>query len=148
MLALYVLKLVLAVWLEDLVPMRPEMVILSQDLAASRLHPVYHLHQGDFLGEVRHMIADVINICLFETAGGRHRVDRNFVSDNVVVSTPHRDTSRYGMGIIGKKEILPLGELVHSIKAYEAPTPGSGWASTLGSSYSEAGTPRDSGSQT
>ncbi|KAK8555246.1 hypothetical protein V6N12_009394 [Hibiscus sabdariffa] len=123
MLALYVLKLVLAVWLEDLVPMRPEMVILSQDLAASRLHPVYHLHQGDFLGEVRHMIkADVINICLFETAGGRHRVDRNFVSDNVVVSTPHR--------------------------AYEAPTPGSGWASTLGSSYSEAGTPRDSGSQT
>ncbi|KAK8607310.1 hypothetical protein V6N13_053052 [Hibiscus sabdariffa] len=136
MLALYVLKQVLAVWLEDLVPMRPKMVILSQDLAASRLHPVYHLHKGDFLGEVRHMYS-----------GGRHRggkgghdalvdttvkirqgpfkgyrgrvvdikVDRNFVSDNVVVSTPHRDTSRYGMGIIGKKKILPLGELVHNI---------------------------------
>ncbi|KAG5404969.1 hypothetical protein IGI04_011088 [Brassica rapa subsp. trilocularis] len=31
-------------------------------------------------------------------------------------------------------------------RAYEAPTPGSGWASTPGGSYSDAGTPRDSGS--
>ncbi|PPD80564.1 hypothetical protein GOBAR_DD22507 [Gossypium barbadense] len=29
-------------------------------------------------------------------------------------------------------------------RAYEAPTPGSGWASTPGGNYSEAGTPRDS----
>ncbi|KAK8476134.1 hypothetical protein V6N11_013066 [Hibiscus sabdariffa] len=166
MLALYVLKLVLAVWLEDLVPMRPEMVILSQDLAASRLHPTYHLHQGDFLGEVRHMILvegteveeEGMMLWLIPLVEGPFKgyrgrvvdikVDRNFVSDNVVVSTPNRDTSRYGMGIIRKKEILSLGELVHSIRAYEAPTPSSGWASTPGSSYSEAGTPRDSGSQT
>ncbi|KAI4320600.1 hypothetical protein MLD38_034061 [Melastoma candidum] len=31
-------------------------------------------------------------------------------------------------------------------RAYEAPTPGSGWASTPGGTYSETGTPRDSGS--
>ncbi|WRX30716.1 NGN domain - like 3 [Theobroma cacao] len=31
-------------------------------------------------------------------------------------------------------------------RAYEAPTPGSGWASTPGGNYSEAGTPRDSSS--
>ncbi|XP_010424426.1 PREDICTED: putative transcription elongation factor SPT5 homolog 1 [Camelina sativa] len=31
-------------------------------------------------------------------------------------------------------------------RAYEAPTPGSGWASTPGGSYSDAGTPRDHGS--
>ncbi|KAK6938324.1 KOW protein [Dillenia turbinata] len=30
-------------------------------------------------------------------------------------------------------------------RAYEAPTPGSGWANTPSGSYSEAGTPRDSG---
>ncbi|KAK5833048.1 hypothetical protein PVK06_016858 [Gossypium arboreum] len=92
-------------------------------------------------------------------------IDRNFISDNVVISTPTRDTSQYVMGsetpmhssrtplhpymtpmrdpgatpfhdgmrtpmrdrawnpyapmspprIIGKKEILPLGELVRSI---------------------------------
>lgn len=29
-------------------------------------------------------------------------------------------------------------------RTYEAPTPGSGWASTPGGNYSEAGTPRDS----
>lgn len=28
-------------------------------------------------------------------------------------------------------------------RTYEAPTPGSGWASTPGGNYSEAGTPRD-----
>jgi hypothetical protein len=28
-------------------------------------------------------------------------------------------------------------------RAYEAPTPGSGWANTPGGNYSEAGTPRD-----
>ncbi|KAK8633180.1 hypothetical protein V6N13_014028 [Hibiscus sabdariffa] len=58
----------------------------------------------------------------FSRGGPPYDFDRNFVSNNVVVSTPHR--------------------------AYEAPTPGSGWASTPGSSYSEAGTPKDSGSQT
>ncbi|KAK1554201.1 hypothetical protein Q3G72_009204 [Acer saccharum] len=31
-------------------------------------------------------------------------------------------------------------------RAYEAPTPGSGWANTPGGNYSEAGTPRDSSS--
>lgn len=31
-------------------------------------------------------------------------------------------------------------------RTYEAPTPGSGWANTPGGSYSDAGTPRDSGS--
>lgn len=31
-------------------------------------------------------------------------------------------------------------------RPYEAPTPGSGWASTPGGNYSEAGTPRDSSS--
>ncbi|MBA0596275.1 hypothetical protein Gorai_013102, partial [Gossypium raimondii] len=25
-------------------------------------------------------------------------IDRNFIYDNVVISTPTRDTSRYGMG--------------------------------------------------
>ncbi|KAA3453571.1 Global transcription factor group A2 isoform 1 [Gossypium australe] len=217
------------------------------------------------------LTADAINICPFETAGGRHRggrgghdalvgttvkirqgpykgyrgrvvdikVDRNFVSDNVVISTPHRETSRYGMGSEtpmrsartplhpymtpmrdpGATSIpdgmrTPMGDrawnpyapmspsrdnweegnpaswgtspqyqvrilaqlaaisnvailfiLIQSMfvrkitvnsvlfqpgsppsRAYEAPTPGSGWASTPGGSYSEAGTPRDSGS--
>ncbi|XP_039003283.1 putative transcription elongation factor SPT5 homolog 1, partial [Hibiscus syriacus] len=163
-------------------------------------------------------------------------VDRNFVSDNVVISTPHRDTSRYGMGsetpmhpsrtplhpymtpmrdpgatpihdgmrtpmrdrarnpyapmspprficrfhissaswmangwvwgwgggmrtrparlpsLIGKKEICLLGTSPQyqpgspPSRAYEAPTPGSGWGSTPGGNYSEAGTPRDGSS--
>ncbi|KAJ0614785.1 putative transcription elongation factor SPT5 [Helianthus annuus] len=30
-------------------------------------------------------------------------------------------------------------------RAYEAPTPGSGWANTPGGSYSDASTPRDTG---
>ncbi|XP_038994464.1 putative transcription elongation factor SPT5 homolog 1 isoform X2 [Hibiscus syriacus] len=130
-------------------------------------------------------------------------VDRNFVSDNVVVSTPHRDTSRYGMGsetpMRSSRTPLhpymtpmrdPGATPIHdgmrtpmrdrawnpyapmspprdnweegnpaswgtspqyqpgspSSRAYEAPTPGSGWASTPGGCYSEAGTPRDSSS--
>ncbi|ERN01276.1 hypothetical protein AMTR_s00002p00250220 [Amborella trichopoda] len=41
-------------------------------------------------------------------------------------------------------EILPLGGPgTPSNRPYEAPTPGSGWASTPGGNYSEAGTPRD-----
>ncbi|KAA3453572.1 Global transcription factor group A2 isoform 1 [Gossypium australe] len=181
------------------------------------------------------LTADAINICPFETAGGRHRggrgghdalvgttvkirqgpykgyrgrvvdikVDRNFVSDNVVISTPHRETSRYGMGSetpmrsartplhpymtpmrdpgatsipdgmrtpMGDRAWNPYAPMSPSrdnweegnpaswgtspqyqpgsppSRAYEAPTPGSGWASTPGGSYSEAGTPRDSGS--
>ncbi|KAL4280693.1 hypothetical protein GQ457_03G029670 [Hibiscus cannabinus] len=130
-------------------------------------------------------------------------VDRNFVSDNVVVSTPHRDTSRYGMGSetpmrsartplhpymtpMRDSGATPIHDGMRTpmrdrawnpyapmspprdnweegnpaswgtspqyqpgsppSRAYEAPTPGSGWASTPGGSYSEAGTPRDSGS--
>ncbi|KAA3453570.1 Global transcription factor group A2 isoform 1 [Gossypium australe] len=131
------------------------------------------------------------------------KVDRNFVSDNVVISTPHRETSRYGMGSetpmrsartplhpymtpmrdpgatsipdgmrtpMGDRAWNPYAPMSPSrdnweegnpaswgtspqyqpgsppSRAYEAPTPGSGWASTPGGSYSEAGTPRDSGS--
>ncbi|XP_022773329.1 putative transcription elongation factor SPT5 homolog 1 [Durio zibethinus] len=128
-------------------------------------------------------------------------VDRNFISDNVVISTPYRDTSRYGMG--SETPMHPSRTPLHPYmtpmrdpgatpihdgmrtpmrdrawnpyapmspprdnweegnpaswgtspqyhpgsppsRAYEAPTPGSGWASTPGGNYSEAGTPRDS----
>ncbi|KAA3453757.1 Global transcription factor group A2 isoform 1 [Gossypium australe] len=131
------------------------------------------------------------------------KVDRNFISDNVVISTPTRDTSRYGMG--SETPIHPSRTPLHPYmtpmrdpgatpihdgmrtpmrdrawnpyapmspprdnweegnpaswgtspqyqpgsppsRAYEAPTPGSGWASTPGGNYSEAGTPRDSDS--
>ncbi|KAE8715300.1 putative transcription elongation factor SPT5-like protein 1 [Hibiscus syriacus] len=51
--------------------------------------------------------------------------------------------------IIGKKEILLLGSQSapgSPSRAYEAPTPGSGWDSTPGGNYSEAGTPRDGSS--
>ncbi|KAJ0233254.1 putative transcription elongation factor SPT5 1 [Hirschfeldia incana] len=130
-------------------------------------------------------------------------VDRNAISDNVVVSTPSRDTSRYGMG--SETPMHPSRTPLHPYmtpmrdsgatpihdgmrtpmrdrawnpytpmspprdnweegnpaswgtspnyqpgsppsRAYEAPTPGSGWASTPGGSYSDAGTPRDSSS--
>ncbi|XVF39134.1 hypothetical protein PTKIN_Ptkin01aG0011300 [Pterospermum kingtungense] len=130
-------------------------------------------------------------------------VDRNFISDNVVISTPYRDTTRYGMG--SETPMHPSRTPLHpymtpmrdagatpihdgmrtpmrdrawnpyspmspprdnweegnpgswgtspqyqpgsppSRVVYEAPTPGSGWASTPGG-YSEAGTPRDSSS--
>lgn len=78
-------------------------------------------------------------------------------------------------GTIGKMRILLLGEveLVHGIRylsqvrfswafllgsvtlvifqpgsprAYDAPTPGSGWANTRSGNYNDAGTPRDSNS--
>ncbi|XP_017981450.1 PREDICTED: putative transcription elongation factor SPT5 homolog 1 [Theobroma cacao] len=130
-------------------------------------------------------------------------VDRNFISDNVVISTPYRDTSRYGMG--SETPMHPSRTPLHPYmtpmrdagatpihdgmrtpmrdrawnpyapmspprdnweegnpaswgtspqyqpgsppsRAYEAPTPGSGWASTPGGNFSEAGTPRDSSS--
>ncbi|GMI90818.1 global transcription factor group A2 [Hibiscus trionum] len=130
-------------------------------------------------------------------------VDRNYISDNVVISTPHRDTSRYGMG--SETPMHPSRTPLHPymtpmrdpgatpihdgmrtpmrdrawnpyapmspprdnweegnpaswgtspqyqsgsppLRAYEAPTPGSGWASTPGGNYNEAGTPRDSSS--
>ncbi|KAB1671507.1 hypothetical protein [Gossypium barbadense] len=128
-------------------------------------------------------------------------VDRNFISDNVVISTPTRDTSRYGMGSetpmhpsrtplhlymtpmrdpgatpIHDGMRAPMRDMAWNpyapmspprdnweegnpaswgtslqyqpgsppSRAYEAPTPGSGWASTPGGNYSEAGTPRDS----
>ncbi|KAK7311478.1 hypothetical protein RJT34_09653 [Clitoria ternatea] len=126
-------------------------------------------------------------------------VDRNHISDNVAV-TPHRDTSRYGMG--SETPMHPSRTPLHpymtpmrdpgatpihdgmrtpmrdrawnpytpmspprdnwedgnpgswgaspqyqpgspASRAYEAPTPGAGWASTPGGNYSEAGTPRD-----
>ncbi|KAG6671691.1 hypothetical protein I3842_16G016700 [Carya illinoinensis] len=128
-------------------------------------------------------------------------VDRNFISDNVVVSTPYRDAPRYGMG--SETPMHPSRTPLHPymtpmrdpgatpihdgmrtpmrdrawnpytpmspprdnwedgnpaswgtspqyqagsppLRAYEAPTPGSGWANTPGGNYSEAGTPRDS----
>ncbi|XVE60194.1 hypothetical protein DITRI_Ditri05aG0108300 [Diplodiscus trichospermus] len=128
-------------------------------------------------------------------------VDRNFISDNVVISTPYRDTSRYGMG--SETPMHPSRTPLHPYmtpmrdpgatpihdgmrtpmrdrawnpyapmspprdnweegnpaswgaspqyqpgsppsRAYEAPTPGSGWTVTPGGNYSEAGTPRDS----
>ncbi|KAJ9166754.1 hypothetical protein P3X46_021458 [Hevea brasiliensis] len=130
-------------------------------------------------------------------------VDRNNISDNVVVSTPYRDSSRYGMG--SETPMHPSRTPLHPYmtpmrdagatpihdgmrtpmrdrawnpyspmspprdnwedgnpaswgaspqyqpgsppsRAYEAPTPGSGWASTPGGSYSDAGTPRDNSS--
>ncbi|KAH0890324.1 hypothetical protein HID58_052753 [Brassica napus] len=129
--------------------------------------------------------------------------DRNAISDNVAVTTPSRDTSRYSMG--SETPMHPSRTPLHPYmtpmrdagatpihdgmrtpmrdrawnpytpmspprdnweegnpgswgtspnyqpgsppsRAYEAPTPGSGWASTPGGSYSDAGTPRDSGS--
>ncbi|KAM1135826.1 hypothetical protein ACFX13_034746 [Malus domestica] len=130
-------------------------------------------------------------------------VDRNCISDNVTVTTPYRDTSRYGMG--SETPMHPSRTPLHPYmtpmrdagatpihdgmrtpmrdrawnpyapmspardnweegnpaswgaspqyqpgsppsRAYEAPTPGSGWANTPGGNYSEAGTPRDSSS--
>ncbi|TYI92712.1 hypothetical protein E1A91_D02G089700v1 [Gossypium mustelinum] len=130
-------------------------------------------------------------------------VDRNSISDNVVISTPHRESSRYGMG--SETPMHPSRTPLHPYmtpmrdpgatpihdgmrtpmrdrawnpyapmspprdnweegnpaswgtspqyqpgsppsRAYEAPTPGSGWASSPGGSYSEAGIPRDSSS--
>ncbi|XP_030525153.1 putative transcription elongation factor SPT5 homolog 1 [Rhodamnia argentea] len=126
-------------------------------------------------------------------------VDRSMISDNVVVSTPYRD-SRYGMG--SETPMHPSRTPLHPFmtpmrdpgatpihdgmrtpmrdrawlpmspprddyedgnpaswgsspryqpgsppsRTYDAPTPGSGWATTPGGSYSEAGTPRDSNS--
>uniref|UniRef100_A0A2N9GSU0 Transcription elongation factor SPT5 n=1 Tax=Fagus sylvatica TaxID=28930 RepID=A0A2N9GSU0_FAGSY len=130
-------------------------------------------------------------------------IDRTFISDNVVVSTPYRDAPRYGMG--SETPMHPSRTPLHPYmtpmrdpgatpihdgmrtpmrdrawnpytpmspprdnweegnpaswgtspqyqpgsppsRTYEAPTPGSGWASTPGGNYSEAGTPRDSSS--
>ncbi|XP_021805662.1 putative transcription elongation factor SPT5 homolog 1 [Prunus avium] len=130
-------------------------------------------------------------------------VDRNCISDNVAITTPYRDTSRYGMG--SETPMHPSRTPLHPYmtpmrdagatpihdgmrtpmrdrawnpyapmspardnwedgnpaswsaspqyqpgsppsRAYEAPTPGSGWANTPGGNYSEAGTPRDSSS--
>ncbi|XP_039062437.1 putative transcription elongation factor SPT5 homolog 1 isoform X2 [Hibiscus syriacus] len=130
------------------------------------------------------------------------KVDCNFISDNVVISTPYRDTSRYGMG--SETPMHPSRTPLHPYmtpmrdpgatpihdgmrtpmrdrawnpyapmsppmdnweegnpaswgtspqyqpgspsRAYEAPTPGSGWAGTPGGNYTETGTPRDSSS--
>nr|XP_043635617.1 putative transcription elongation factor SPT5 homolog 1 [Erigeron canadensis] len=128
------------------------------------------------------------------------RVDRNQISDAVNVTTPYRDTHRYGSG--SETPMHPSRTPLHPYmtpmrdpgatpihdgmrtpmrdrawnpytpmspprdswedgnpgswgtspqyqpgsprpRAYEAPTPGSGWANTPGGSYNEAGTPRD-----
>lgn len=130
-------------------------------------------------------------------------VERSYISDNVTVTTPYRDTSRYGMG--SETPMHPSRTPLHPYmtpmrdaratpihdgmrtpmrdrawnpyapmspardnweeanpaswgtspqyrpgsppsKTYDAPTPGSGWASTPGGNYTEAGTPRDNGS--
>ncbi|KAL0438186.1 UNVERIFIED_CONTAM: putative transcription elongation factor SPT51 [Sesamum latifolium] len=129
-------------------------------------------------------------------------VDRSYISDNVNVSTPFRETSRYGMG--SETPMHPSRTPLHPYmtpmrdsavtpalgmrtpmrdrawnpyapmspprdnwedgnpgswgtspqyqpasprsRAYEAPTPGSGWTSTPSGNYNDAGTPRDSGS--
>ncbi|XP_022851445.1 putative transcription elongation factor SPT5 homolog 1 [Olea europaea var. sylvestris] len=127
-------------------------------------------------------------------------VDRSHVSDKVNVSTPFRETSRYGMG--SETPMHPSRTPLHPYmtpmrdpgatpihdgmrtpmrdrawnpytpmspprdnwedanpaswgaspqyqpgsppsRAYEAPTPGSGWTSTPGGNYNEAGTPRN-----
>ncbi|KAK1436441.1 hypothetical protein QVD17_02221 [Tagetes erecta] len=127
-------------------------------------------------------------------------VDRTHISDSVNVTTPYRDTHRYGSGSetpmhpsrtplhpyqtpmrdVGATPIhdgmrTPMRDRAWNpyapmspprdswedgnpgswgtspqyqpgsprSRAYEAPTPGSGWANTPGGSYSEAGTPRD-----
>ncbi|KAL8459365.1 hypothetical protein ACS0TY_036742 [Phlomoides rotata] len=130
-------------------------------------------------------------------------VDRSHISDNVNVnvSTPYRETSRYGSG--SETPLHPSRTPLHpymtpmrdsgaisyhdgmrtprpdrawnpytpmspprdnwedanpaswgtsprhqpaSPRAYDAPTPGSGWANTRSGNYNDAGTPRDSGS--
>ncbi|KAL5560448.1 hypothetical protein UlMin_036659 [Ulmus minor] len=130
-------------------------------------------------------------------------VDRKCISDNLAVTTPYRDTPRYGMG--SETPMHPSRTPMHPYmtpmrdpgatpihdgmrtpmrdrawnpytpmspprdnweegnpaswgtspqyqpgsppsRPYEAPTPGSGWASTPGGNFSEAGTPRDSSS--
>ncbi|KAD1397643.1 hypothetical protein E3N88_42881 [Mikania micrantha] len=127
-------------------------------------------------------------------------VDRTHISDSVNVTTPYRETHRYGLG--SETPMHPSRTPLHPYqtpmrdagatpihdgmrtpmrdrawnpyapmspprdswedgnpgswgsspqyqpgsprsRAYEAPTPGSGWANTPGGSYSEAGTPRD-----
>ncbi|GAB4861165.1 hypothetical protein Ancab_036322 [Ancistrocladus abbreviatus] len=127
-------------------------------------------------------------------------VDRNHISDNVNITTPYRDTPRYGMG--SETPMHPSRTPMHPfmtpmrdpgatpihdgmrtpmrdrawnpyapmspprdnwedanpaswgstpqyrpgsplLRPYEAPTPGSGWASTPGGNDNEAGTPKD-----
>ncbi|KAF2296612.1 hypothetical protein GH714_000568 [Hevea brasiliensis] len=98
-------------------------------------------------------------------------VDRNNISDNVVVSThtatPIHDGMRTPMRDRAWNPYSPMSPPRDNwedgnpaswgaspqyqpgsppSRAYEAPTPGSGWASTPGGSYSDAGTPRDNSS--
>ncbi|CAA0831668.1 Putative transcription elongation factor SPT5 homolog 1 [Striga hermonthica] len=129
--------------------------------------------------------------------------DRSYISDNVNVTTPFRETSRYGMG--SETPMHPSRTPLHPYmtpmrdsyatphhdgmrtpmrnrawnpytpmspprdnwedgnpaswgtspqyqpgsspsRAYEAPTPGSGWTNAPNNNYNDAGTPRDSGS--
>ncbi|CAN4076143.1 unnamed protein product [Withania somnifera] len=127
-------------------------------------------------------------------------VDRNHIADNVNVSTPFREPSRYGLGseTPSHPSRTPLHPFMTPMRdpgatpihdgmrtpmrdrawnpmspprdnwedgnpaswgsspqyqpssprsrAYEAPTPGSGWTNTPSGNYSDAGTPRDNGS--
>ncbi|KAF3653304.1 putative transcription elongation factor SPT5 -like protein 1 [Capsicum annuum] len=128
------------------------------------------------------------------------KFDRNHISDNVNVSTPFREPSRYGLGseTPSHPSRTPLHPFMTPMRdpgatpihdgmrtpmrdrawnpmspprdnwedgnpaswgsspqyqpssprsrAYEAPTPGSGWTNTPSGNYSDAGTPRENGS--
>ncbi|KAK4340924.1 hypothetical protein RND71_039425 [Anisodus tanguticus] len=139
--------------------------------------------------------------CFFYVRNGPHFLfDRTHISDNVNVSTPFREPSRYGLGseTPSHPSRTPLHPFMTPMRdpgatpihdgmrtpmrdrawnpmspprdnwedgnpaswgsspqyqpssprsrAYEAPTPGSGWTNTPSGNYSDAGTPRDNGS--
>ncbi|KAM7257137.1 hypothetical protein ACFE04_012878 [Oxalis oulophora] len=109
------------------------------------------IRQGPYKG-YRGLVKDVKNNTV--------RVDRNFISDNVVVTpfrTPMRDRAWNPHGPMspprdnwedatpswGSGPQYQPGSPPRSSRPYEAPTPSSNWASTPSGSYSEAGTPRD-----
>ncbi|KAF3561786.1 hypothetical protein DY000_02014623 [Brassica cretica] len=69
----------------------------------------------------------------------------NFLKSHIIGCYDIRDNWEEGNpGSRGTSPQYQPGSLPS--RAYEAPTPGSGWASTPGGSYSDAGTPRDHGS--
>ncbi|XP_057490454.1 putative transcription elongation factor SPT5 homolog 1 isoform X2 [Actinidia eriantha] len=161
------------------------------------------VRQGPFKG-YRGRVVDVKGLSIrveLESQMKVVTVDRHHISDNVVVSTPYRGSSRYGTG--SETPMHPSRTPLHPYmtpmrdpgatpihdgmrtpmrdrawnpytpmspprdnwedgnpgswgtspqyqlgsppsRTCEGPTPGSGWANTLGGNYSEAGTPRDS----
>uniref|UniRef100_A0A2P2MJ85 Transcription elongation factor SPT5 n=1 Tax=Rhizophora mucronata TaxID=61149 RepID=A0A2P2MJ85_RHIMU len=62
MLDSFVLNLILVLLSEDHVPMVIEMVMPTQDLADSKLHLTYPLHQGDFLEEVLLSLGEEVEV--------------------------------------------------------------------------------------